>query len=130
MRVLDIFSVFVFMIFLVAYCYDVSLNFQNFPIADDYEAFFDFNNEFFALQGFWEKVDLVFSQHNEHRITTLRIINLTYLYFSGKVDLALFRVIGLLFYISSMTFLYLEGEFNFKRFYFFLPIPILMLSFA
>lgn len=114
----------------MTYCYDVSLNFQNFPIADDYEAFFDFNNEFFALQGFWEKVDLVFSQHNEHRIATLRIINLAYLCFFGKVDLAVFRVIGLLFYISSMIFLYLEGEFSFKRFYFFLPIPILMLSFA
>jgi len=125
-----VFSIFVFITFLVAYCYDVSLNFQNFPIADDYEAFFDFNNQFFTLQDFWKKVDLVFSQHNEHRIATLRIINLTYLCFFGKVDLAAFRVIGLVFYVSSMIFLYLEGEFNIKRFYFFLPIPILMLSFA
>ncbi|MCP9762734.1 hypothetical protein EGI31_07175 [Lacihabitans soyangensis] len=106
------------------------MNFQNFPIADDYEAFFDFNNKFFGLKGFWEKIDLVFSQHNEHRIATLRIINLTYFYFSGKVDLAVFRIIGLVFYISSMIFLYLEAAFNLKRFYFFLPIPILMLSFA
>lgn len=54
MRILNILSVFIFLIFLAAYCYDVSLNFQNFPIADDYEAFFDFNNKFFALNGFRE----------------------------------------------------------------------------
>ncbi|MCP9747127.1 hypothetical protein [Lacihabitans sp. CS3-21] len=130
MRILNILSVFIFLIFLAAYCYDVSLNFQNFPIADDYEAFFDFNNKFFALNGFWERIGLVFSQHNEHRIATLRIINLTYFYFFGKIDLAVFRIIGLVFYVFSMVFLYLESEFSVKRFYFFLPIPILMLSFA
>jgi hypothetical protein len=130
MRILNILSVFIFLIFLAAYCYDVSLNFQNFPIADDYEAFFDFNNKFFALNGFWERIGLVFSQHNEHRIATLRIINLTYFYFFGKIDLAVFRIIGLVFYVFSMVFLYLEAEFSVKRFYFFLPIPILMLSFA
>lgn len=130
MRILNALSIGIFLLFLGVYCYEVSLNFQNFPIADDYEAFFDFNNDFFALKGFWEKVQLVFSQHNEHRIATLRIINLTYFYFFGKIDLAVFRILGLVFYIFSMFFLYLEGEFSLKRFYFFLPIPILMLSFA
>lgn len=92
MRILNLLSVFIFLIFLTAYCYDVSLNFQNFPIADDYEAFFDFNNKFFALNGFWERIGLVFSQHNEHRIATLRIINLTYFYFFGKIDLAVLEL--------------------------------------
>ncbi|MCP9754509.1 hypothetical protein EGI26_04940 [Lacihabitans sp. CCS-44] len=130
MRILNIISVIVFLGFLVAYFYDVTLNFQNFPISDDYEAFFDFNNRYFAYNGFWEKIRLIFSQHNEHRIATLRLINLTYFCFFGKIDLESFRVIGLLFYFFSMFFLFLEGRFNIKKFYYFLPVPLLMLSFA
>ncbi|HLO43022.1 MAG TPA: hypothetical protein VK175_01740 [Leadbetterella sp.] len=130
MKVLNIFSIFAFLLFVVAYSYDASLNFQNFPISDDYEAFFDFNNKYLAATNAWDKLKLIFSQHNEHRIATLRLINLAYLSIFHQVDLQVFRVIGLVFYLLSMAFLYFEGGFNYKRFYFFLPVPILMLSFA
>lgn len=130
MKLVNLFSIIAFLLFVVAYCYDASLNFQNFPISDDYEAFFDFNNKYLAASTSWEKLKLVFSQHNEHRIATLRVINLCYFYIFNKIDLQVFRFIGLGFYLSSMVFLYFEGGFNRKRFYFFLPVPILMLSFA
>lgn len=130
MRVLNLLSVALFLLFLAAYCYDVSLNFQNFPISDDYEAFFDFNNRYFTAKDFSAKLGLIFSQHNEHRIATLRIINLSYFYLFGNIDLQSFRLIGLVFFLCSMIFLFLEGEFSLRKFYYFLPIPILMLSFA
>jgi hypothetical protein len=130
MRVINLISIFGFLLFVIAYSYDASLNFQNFPISDDYEAFFDFNNKYLSASNVWDKLKLIFSQHNEHRIATLRLINLAYFYAFQQVDLQVFRAIGLGFYLLSLVFLYFEGGFNYRKFYFFLPIPILMLSFA
>ncbi len=129
-KAINIFCLLFCIVFILIYAYECSLNFHNFPIFDDYEAFFDFNIKYFNSNTFYERVQLIFSQHNEHRIATLRIINLAYYEITGKIDLQAYRIIGLCFYLMSLVFLFVQGEFSIYRFYFYLPVPLFMLSFS
>ena len=57
----------------------------NIPYGDDYDAVLDFLNKFVPA-GFNEKISLLFSQHNEHRIVFSRIVFVLYYKIFGGVN--------------------------------------------
>ena len=78
----------------------------NAPIYDDYQAVLDFLNKYISTDSISEKIRLLFSQHNEHRVVYSRIwtiisyklqtnVNFTFLALIGNLSLL---VIGLFFF--------------------------------
>ncbi|MEO7767535.1 MAG: hypothetical protein ABIS01_08920, partial [Ferruginibacter sp.] len=72
----------------------------NLPYGDDYDAVLAFLNKFVSV-GFTEKLALMFSQHNEHRILLSRIIFVLYYEVFGTINfrslifIANFELVGI-----------------------------------
>lgn len=66
---------------------------QNIPHWDDY-AIIHFVNKFHATDGFWEKLQLIFAQHNEHRIAITRIVALLITEINGNLNFQWMIVLG------------------------------------
>ncbi|MDI9366300.1 MAG: hypothetical protein QM541_15185 [Flavobacterium sp.] len=58
----------------------------NLPYSDDYDAILSFLNNWHSTAGWGNKVALLFSQHNEHRILHSRIIYVIYTLVFGKIS--------------------------------------------
>ncbi|MBN9382156.1 MAG: hypothetical protein J0H74_15415 [Chitinophagaceae bacterium] len=65
----------------------------NIPIMDDYDAILDFLHNF-RLASFWEKICLLFSQHNEHRLFHSRVLYVSYYYLFGDINFRNIILIG------------------------------------
>lgn len=65
----------------------------NIPKLDDYDAILGFMNDF-AKADFGTRLQLLFAQHNEHRIFTSRIIYLLQYYITGSVNFKSIIYIG------------------------------------
>jgi hypothetical protein len=57
----------------------------NFPISDDF-ALLDFLNKFIQADNFKEEIQLIFKQHNEHRIVTVKLVFLIYHKLFGSIN--------------------------------------------
>jgi len=58
----------------------------NLPKKDDYDAILNFLNNYSSAANFSEKISLIFSQHNEHRILLARLIFLLDLKINGAIN--------------------------------------------
>lgn len=81
--------------FLPVYIFYLSISFFaiNIPYWDDYDAILNFVNKFLDV-GLQDKISLIFSQHNEHRIAFTRVIVLATYYLIGKINFKLLTFIG------------------------------------
>ena len=113
-----------FIIFLWAELrYDV-----NMPNWDDYDSVLNWLVTFSRPASFMDKVDLLFRQHNEHRIVFDRLVELAELHALGVVNfiyLDVFGFIGLILLVSVIVRL---GRRSGLPSWAMLPIPILLLS--
>ena len=66
---------------------------QNIPHWDDY-AIINFVNKFHATDDFFEKIKLIFAQHNEHRIAFTRVIALIITQIHGSLNFQWMIVFG------------------------------------
>jgi hypothetical protein len=57
----------------------------NFPISDDF-ALLNFMNKFIQADNFKEEIRLIFMQHNEHRIVTVKLVFLIYHKLFGTIN--------------------------------------------
>lgn len=89
------------------YFYTINKYAVNIPMKDDYDAILNFINKF-SKANLSDKITLLFSQHNEHRILSSRIVFALCYLFTGEVN---FRVLGFIanlqLLVISATFLYL-----------------------
>ncbi len=120
-----------FVIPFAVYFYIVFRYSLNIPIADDYDAALDFLNKFIQVQTLTEKITLLFSQHNEHRIVSTRIAFLIQYYLFQEINFKLSIVVGNIGWIFTVLTLvaYFQRSFNLSIDYL-LPIPYLLLSFT
>jgi hypothetical protein len=65
----------------------------NVPVGDDY-SMLGFLNEFLSASGIGNKLQLLFSFHNEHRIVVTRLIMLLCSKVTGVLDFRILNVIG------------------------------------
>lgn len=77
----------------VFYFFILKLNFP-FPCLDTFDAIFDFANKFFSTNSFLERITLLFSQHNEHRMIFSRGLTVLSIVLTGKIQLQYLTFIG------------------------------------
>ncbi len=92
----------------------------NAPYWDDYDSILNFTNNFLGA-GFQDKVNLIFSQHNEHRISFSRVITLASYYLAGKINFRLLIFIGNISLIGLLAVLWKASTFTKNKFLYFIP---------
>lgn len=94
----------------------------NIPYWDDYDAILGFTNNYLE-SNFKNKITLIFSQHNEHRIVFNRIITLLNYYLSGKINFRFLTLIGNISLLGLLIVLFKSFMFskNKNKFLYFIP---------
>jgi len=76
------------------------------PSYDDYDATLSFIKKFyFEPHTFFEKIEMLFSRHNEHRIFLSRLVAVTYYYFFNQLNFAHLVIFQNIFLIGSLALL-------------------------
>jgi hypothetical protein len=104
--------------------------FVNYPILDDFGAIVNFMVDYLKTLGFKDTIKLLFSQNNDFRLVVLKLITLSDFYIFGRINFQHLRIIGFSFFLSTLFFLFKLGRFQTSKFYYFLPVPLLLISFA
>lgn len=80
----------------VLWYYDIVWkNAFNYPFEDDFDSLLKFINVYTdSKTDLWKKLQLIFAQHNEHRIVFDRLIFLLQYYIEGKVNIRTIILIG------------------------------------
>lgn len=102
----------------------------NMPYWDDYDSVLNWLMKFNESGSFVNSLDLLFRQHNEHRIVFDRLVELVELHALGVVNfiyLDLFGFVGLILLVLVVSHL---GKRSGLSNYAILPIPFFMLSFS
>lgn len=101
----------------------------NQPVGDDYEAILGFLNQY--TQTNWlRKIDLIFSQHNEHRIVLTRVFSLLDFYIIGKINFVHLIWLGTLGWLLSIYSLWRLSQSSGIRLSQFMPVAILLVAFS
>lgn len=102
----------------------------NIPINDDYQAILKFINDCITTENYFEKIKIIFSQHNEHRIVFTNLCSVLCYKLAGTINFTYIALIGnisLLF----ITFLYYKKfSKTEKRQILFLPVVVLLFNFS
>ncbi len=101
----------------------------NIPADDDYDAVLGFLNKFVTSNNLGEKIWILFSQHNEHRIFFNRVVELLQYYIMGKANFYVLSIIGNLGWVLSFFVIYKLYKKKFNNFKYLLPISIIFFSF-
>lgn len=100
----------------------------NMPFWDDYTATLIFLNNFLSSETFWEKVSLVFSQHNEHRIVFNRIVELLQLTFFGEINFSHQVFVGNIGWMLTAIICFKVFDKSDRSLWYFLPVVLMMTS--
>jgi hypothetical protein len=120
----------IFTIPFVVYALYIFIYAVNIPFQDDYLAVLNFMNTFTQIHSLREKIILLFSQHNEHRIVFDRIVFLCCYYLFHEVNFKYFIIFGNLGWMLTtvMLIVYLRKNYHLSLAHL-LPVPYLLLSF-
>jgi hypothetical protein len=99
----------------------------NAPYWDDYDSILNFANNFTGT-GLKDKVNLIFSQHNEHRIAFTRLITLASYYLTGKINFRLLVFIGNISLIGLLIIFWKSAAFTKKKFLYFIPVIFILFN--
>lgn len=101
----------------------------NRPIGDDYHAVFGFLDSYLHADTWSDRMVLLFSQHNEHRIVFTRAVVLLDYYVFGAVNFRHLLFVGNLAVVLVVGLLGLVFRPQSKwKLLLFLPVPLLMLQ--
>ena len=78
----------------------LSIYTYNFPFYDDYNTILDFLNEYVDAKGINQKASLIFSRHNEHYITSNKIITLFCFLIFKTINFQVLTIIGNIFFVT------------------------------
>ena len=123
-------SIAFFICFMALNLFIISDIFINYPLLDDFGAIVNFMVDYLKTTGFKDTLKLLFSQNNDFRLVVLKLITLSDFYIFGQLNFQHLRWIGFLFFLSSLFFFFKLGKFKIYKFQYFLPVPVLLVSFA
>ena len=117
------------MVFIVLPCgiyiFSIGENTINIPSWDDYGAILRFMDAYLDADVL-EKLKLLFSFHNEHRIAFVRFSSILSYYLTGEVDFQYLAIWGNLGLIGICFIIYKSiADIN-NRLWFFMPVPYLL----
>lgn len=115
----------------IAYAYYVLRYATNVPYWDDYDSILGFMNNFLSADGLAERSDLMFSQHNEHRLVVSRLVSVMQHGLFQDVNLKLHLCLGNLGWVltTAVVAAYAGRRLGLPMVCL-LPIPWLLLSVA
>lgn len=120
-----------FLIPLIGYSAVILKYAANVPFQDDYDAILYFLSHFIEARTLQEKLALLFSQHNEHRIVFDRIVSLCCYSLFGEANFKYLIVFGNLGWVLSVLILVAYAHKSFGlALSSLLPIPYILLSFG
>ncbi|MBF0457965.1 MAG: hypothetical protein HQK99_08735 [Nitrospirae bacterium] len=97
---------------------------SNIPIADDFDAVLDFLNNFLEVSSIHDKIALIFSQHNEHRIVFTRLIVVAQYYLLNTVNFKVLIMIGNIGLIGILIVIFLS--YNKRSLIWFVPVVFIL----
>jgi hypothetical protein len=100
----------------------------NAPINNDYQAILDFINKIIATDSYSEKMKLIFSQHNEHRIVYDRIWTIISYKLQNNVNFNFLAFIGNLSLLGIAIIFYKRYSLLQKPLLLFVPITVLLFN--
>ncbi len=111
------------------YFKNISIYATNIPHWDDY-AIINFLKKFNATSSFFEKTELLFAQHNEHRIAFTRLIALLIFWVKGSFDFRWMIWLGNLALIGILFLFYGFLKRNRLSINYLVPICFLLFQFS
>lgn len=103
---------------------------ENIPFMDDYDAILKFVIDFVGEESFLKRIQLVFSQHNDHRLAFLHLVVLAQYYVIGGINFQHLIILGNLSIIAILFILWKAFECSKYKSYHFLPAVYLLFSLA
>ncbi len=101
------------------------------PIEDDYGAVLGFLNGYVEESDILTQLQMLFSQHMEHRIVFNRIIEILQLKLFGEVNFFYLTLFGNLGWLLIVYLLWIYAEKNkFATLFSFMPVALMLLSFS
>lgn len=116
------------LIFILPIIFHFSLIFKyglNIPFWDDFHTVFLFLIKYLDSGTLFEKLQLIFAQHTEHRFALNKIITL-FNFYLGYVDFKLLMILGNLALIGVLIILYNSTTLKKNRLFLLMPIPFLL----
>jgi hypothetical protein len=101
----------------------------NIPFHDDFDAVLAFFNNFISAESLSEKIKLLFSQHNEHRIIFNKLFTIASYYITGEINFKFLILFGnfALVGVAGVIFSSFRQEEN--KILYFLPVMFLLFQF-
>ena len=113
-----------------AYFFFVIYFSENIPFMDDYDAILKFVIDFVGEESFLKRIQLVFAQHNDHRLAFLHLVVLAQYYVSGGINFQHLIILGNLSIIAILFVLWQAFECSKNKLYHFIPVVYLLFSLA
>jgi hypothetical protein len=102
----------------------------NMPYWDDYDSVLNWLDRWRSTGSLLEKINLLFSQHNEHRIVFTRIVALLELHVIGKVNFTYLNFFGVLGLFGLVLLLSIAAHRSGLKLIRVLAVPFFMLTFS
>jgi hypothetical protein len=119
--ILLIFSILLFFYYLSRYTFGV-------PELDDYFAVLGFINYFSENNHLTDQLKLLYGQIAEHRIVFQRLLNLTTLFLTGKIQMAWLVYLGNLTVIALLIVFFYSFQVKKAKIWYFAPVAFLLLQ--
>jgi hypothetical protein len=100
----------------------------NAPINDDYQAVLDFTNKIITTNSLSEKIKILFSQHNEHRIVYDRLWTIISYKLLGSINFNVLSFIGNLTLIGITIIFHERFRILQKPLLLFVPVSIMLFN--
>lgn len=93
---------------------------------DDFDAVLSFLLKYESAGNFFEKISLVFSQHNEHRIVPVRLFSLLVYWINGEINFIYLIFIGNVALIGIAFYLFKGGLPRETKLFLFIPVLLIL----
>ena len=102
---------------------------SNIPYLDDYPAILGFITAYLKTGSHGERIQLIFAQHNDHRIVFQRLIVLAQYYLCGSINFKYLIFLGNLSIVGILIILWKSVNTTSERLFHMLPVVCLLFSF-
>jgi hypothetical protein len=100
----------------------------NMPVNDDYPAILGFLNQYLSATSFHQKWNLLFAQHNEHRIVYCRLMSLIDFRLNKQVNFNVLSLIGNLS-LAGIAIIFFRKFLSLnKSIFLFIPVTVLLFN--
>lgn len=130
LKVLNLAAIIILSMVVLYYYYFIITYSINFPFYDDFDAILNFLHKYIIHPGPVERIQLMFRQHNEHRLVFAKALTIIQYHLMGQVNFRLLILIGNSSLVLILVLLYKSFlPLNNYRSLFVIPVSLLLFNF-